>query len=183
MTSAAMRQLLLFSVLALASYVVYEKYFAATGGTQYKPFTKGYALTGVTITSTDDDGRITNTIEAPAVTHYADTEKTVIEEPRIHLYGDEDKWLFTSAVGELSPDQNTLYFPEQVNISLLGTPEEQVDIVTSALQVNVTDKTGKTAAPFRLDQAGSWMRSIGAELKFNEQEINLLSEMYAEFEN
>ena len=183
MTTSGMRQLLLFFLLALASYVVYEKYFNATGGAQYKPFTKGYALTGVTITTTDDEGHITTTIDSPAVTHFADTEKTFIEKPRIQLYGDEDKWLFTSAVGEISPDRTTLFFPEQVNISLLGAPDEQVDIVTAALQVNVTDKTGKTAAPFRLDQAGSWMSSIGAELKFNEQEINLLSEMYAEFEN
>lgn len=179
------KQLLLFSLLALVSYAVFDKYFNSDASQLYEPFTKGYALSGVTIQSTDETGQIITTIKSPAVTHYADTEKTIIQEPHIILHDADGDWLFNSEVGEINAQQTEIYFPSLVVIDLDGENKqaEAIQIVTSELTVDVTQKSGKTAAKLSISEAGSNMRGLGAEVNFKLQEIDILSELYAEFEN
>ena len=182
---ARMKQVMLFSLLAILSYAVFEKYFNDESTQQFKPFTKGYALTGVTIQSTDETGQFITTIESPAVTHYADTEITVIQQPNIRLHEAEGDWLFTSDVGEINPQQTEIYFPNQVFINLLDTEQasDEVNIMTEQLTVDITEKTGTTPALLTLSQIDSSIQGVGAVVNFHSQEIDILSEMYAEFEN
>lgn len=181
--AARLKQLLLFSLLAVLSYGVYERFFNASTNEQYKPFTKGYALTGVVIKSTDETGAVITTVKSPAITHYADSEVTVIEQPNITLHEAQGNWVFTSASGQINPEKTEIFFPQQVVVNLDSTTENPVTITTSALQVDVVKKMGITNAELTLDEVGSLLKGLGAVINFNQQEIEILSEMYAEFEN
>ena len=179
------KQILLFGLLAVSSYAVFEKYFNVESVQEFEPFTKGYALTGVTIQSTDETGQFITTIKSPAVTHYADTEITVIQQPNVRLHEAEGDWLFTSDVGEINPQQTEIYFPNQVLINLLGMKQasDDINIMTEQLTVDITEKTGTTPALLTLSQVDSNIKGVGAVVNFHLQEIDILSEMYAEFEN
>lgn len=179
------RQLLLFSLLALCSYAVFENYFSVDSETQFEPFTKGYALSGVTIQSTDETGQYVTTIKSPSVIHYADTETTVIQQPEIKLHEAEGDWLFTSDLGEINRQQTEMYFPNQVLIDLLGVAQgsDEINIVTEQLTVDLTKKTGTTPALLTLTQVDTLIKGLGAVVNFQRQEIDILSEMYAEFDN
>ncbi len=178
-----LKQLLLFAVLALLSYIVYERYYQSDSVRSFEPFTKGYSLEGVVIKSTDESGQVVTTVESPLVIHYADSETTVIEQPRVRLHQDGGDWLFTSSAGELNADQSQIYFPAQVLLKLMGGPAQAVDIATSGLTVDVIDKTGTTAQAINVNKIGMLLQGLGAVVDFKQQEINILDEMYAEFEN
>ena len=183
--AARIKQVVLFSLLAVLSYAVFEKYFSNEETQQFEPFTKGYALSGVTIQSTDETGQIVTTIKSPAVTHYADTEKTIIQQPNIKLHEVEGNWLFTSDIGEINPQQTEIYFPNQVVIDLIGIEQasDEINIMTEQLTVDVSNKSGTTPALLSVTQVDSIIKGVGAVVDFKQQEIDILSEMYAEFEN
>ncbi|WP_223788856.1 LPS export ABC transporter periplasmic protein LptC [Marinicella meishanensis] len=177
------KQLMLFGLLAVLSYGLYQRYFHVDASERFKPFTKGYALTGVVIKSTDDSGQVVTTVRSPTITHYADTEVTVIDQPNVTLHESQGDWVFTSSVGEINPNKTEIFFPNRVRIELASPTEQAVTVDTSALLVDVTRKTGTTDNPLVVTQLGSKLRGLGAVVNFNQQEIELLSEMYAEFEN
>ncbi len=183
--SDRLKQVLLFGLLAILSYAVFEKYFNDESSQQFEPFTKGYALTGVTIQSTDETGQIVTTIKSPAVTHYADTEKTVIQNPNIQLHEPQGDWVFTADIGEINPQQTEMYFPSKVVINLLEGEQasREVEIITEQLTVDVIQKVGTTPALLSMSQIDSIIKGLGAVVNFQQQELEILSEMYAEFKN
>lgn len=180
------RQLVFFTVLAVLSYAVYDAYFSTQSTTPFEPFTKGYALTGVTIETTDEDGKIMTTIQSPSVIHYADSEKTVIEQPNITLYEDEGDWVFQSKTGEINAEQTQIFFPDAVAINLTAPVKnnsQPMTINTRGLTVDVTKKMGQTDADLKVIQVGSFIQGVGAVVDFGQQEIEILNKMYAEYEN
>ncbi len=184
--TSRIRQLVLFGVLAVVSYALYNKYFGGEASQLFQPFTRGYALTGVTIETTDEQGQIMTTIQSPAVIHYADSEKTLIEQPNVVLHDKGGDWVFQSLVGEINAQQTQIFFPDEVLINLenqANTQTEELVINTSALTVDMTNKTGKTEAELQMSQVGSLVKGMGAVVDFNQQEIEILSEMYAEYKN
>ncbi len=181
--SVRLNQLLLFALLALASYVVYEKYYSTESVHSYEPFTKGYSLEQVVIKSTDESGRIVTTVESPLVIHYSDTETTVVNEPLIRLHETTGDWVFQSEKGEINQANTEIYFPEQVTLKLAGEAEETVDIKTSELTVDVVAKMGVTAQAVDVTRLGMLLKGLGATVNFKQQEIEILNDMYAEFEN
>lgn len=183
--ASRLKQLLLFALLAVLSYGLYERYFNDSKEQKYQPFTKGYALTGVVIKSTDDDGKVVTTIQSPAITFYADSERTIIEQPHIKLHEPNGDWVFESEVGEINPNRTEIYFPNEVRVNLENSKAEAetVKINTSALTVDVTKKTGKTAELLSMAEPGMALKGVGAVVNFIHQEVEILSEMYAEFEN
>lgn len=185
--SARIRQLLLFILLAVSSYAVFDKYFNVNDKELFQPFTKGYAITGVSIETTDENGQILSTIKSPSVIHYADTEKTIIEQPDVTLHEADGDWEFKSSVGEINAEKTEIFFPNEVLVNLkdLENTENKkaLAINTSALTVDMANKMGRTSNELLMEQIGSMMKGVGAVVDFNQQNIELLSEMYAEFEN
>lgn len=182
---ARLKQLLLFGLLATVTFAVYDNLFADKESQLFQPFTKGYSLQQVVIETSDEQGQIITTIESPAVIHYADSKKTVIRQPNITLHEDDGDWVFQSAIGEINPNQTEIYFPEQVLIELdeTDTNSNELFIETSQLMVNLSSKMGTTGAAINMKQLGAAIKGIGAVVDFDRQEIEIISEMYAEFKN
>ena len=174
---------MLFALLALFSYGVYDRYFGQSTEVEYEPFTKGYSLEGVVMKTSDEEGRIISTIESPAIVHYADTEISVITEPKYTLHQQNGDWVFESKVGEISPDQTELYFSGKVNLLLDSKTQDKVTIETSDLRVNVENKTGVGRGAINVDKPGLMMTGVGSKIDFTSQTIEVLEDLYAEFEN
>lgn len=174
-------QLSVFLMLALGSYAVYEKYYSTDVGVVYEPFTKGYSLEGVVIQTTDETGQIVSTIESPSVVHYADTEISVIEDPKYTIHQATGDWLFKSDRAEVNKSQTELYFPNQVELHL--DVVDAVTIDTSILVVNLQDKKGFSDEKIMMRKPGTMLTGVGSVINFKEQEIEILNEMYAEFKN
>jgi LPS export ABC transporter protein LptC len=180
--ASRLRQLIGFAILAVTSYAVYERYHSDERGYQYEPFTKGYSIEGVLIKNSDDEGKITSTIEAPSVIHYADSGLTVINQPVYRMHQAEGDWVFSSESGEINEAQTQLYFPEQVLLELDQPQTGSVRVETSQLKVDLEKQTGTTAQPLKVTQPGAVLSGVGSVIKFEQQEIEILENVYAEFE-
>ena len=176
-------QLMVFAVLALVSYAVFEKYYGVDSETRFKPFTKGYSLEGVVIKTSDEAGEITSTIESPSMIHYADTEISVINEPRYTIHEKTGDWIFTSNKGEINKEQTELTFPDVVNFYLATEPLMAVSVKSSHLVVDINNKIGRTADKVIVKQPGAQLTGLGSVINFADQEIEIIEDMYAEFEN
>ncbi len=176
-------QLFAFALLALISYAIYDKFYGIESGTQYEPFTKGYSLEGVIIKTSDESGFITSTLVSPSMIHYADTEKSVIESPQYTLHQEDGNWVFNSSVGEINKGQTEVYFPESVELFLDVPEPESISIHTSQLNVVINSKTGKTEQRIDIKRPGLLLTGLGSLIDFNDHSIEILEDMYAEFEN
>lgn len=155
-------QLAVFALLALLSYGIYDRFFGQVSDIQYEPFTKGYSLEGVIMKTSDADGRIISTIESPAIVHYADTEISMITEPKYTLHQPNGDWIFQSIKGEINPDQTELYFPGKVYLMLDSQTQDKVAIDTSDLRVDVNQKTGHGQGVINVIKPGMLMTGVGS---------------------
>ena len=176
------RQLLTFTLLALGSYAVYETWHSEDSGFAYEPFTKGYSIEGVVIRNSDEDGHIVSTITAPSVIHYADSGLTVINQPRYRMHQEAGDWVFSSATGEINQSQTKLYFPQEVLLELDVAEEDKVSVNTRQLTVDLDQQTGSSPENLTVSQPGVLLRGVGSVIRFEQQEIEILEDVYAEFE-
>ena len=175
--------MLVFGILAIVSYAIYNKYYAPEFDTEYEPFTKGYSLEGVIIRNSNESGEITSTIESPSMIHYADTELSEIKSPKYTMHQSDGDWVFTSVVGEINKGQTTIYFPELVDLSFDSETTEAVAIQTSQLTIDLNEKTGVTDSKISVKRPGLFLTGLGSVINFTDQSIEILEDMYAEFEN
>jgi|GEM_PF-1327819 len=176
-------QLTAFSLLAVISYAVYDKYYAAEPAAKFEPFTKGYSLEGVVVKTSDESGVIVSTMESPSMIHYADTEVSVITSPKYTMHQDDGDWVFTSTKGEINKGQTEIYFPEQVDLTLDAEGTDAVWVQTSQLKIKITHKTGVTDKEISVKRPGLLLTGLGSVINFTDQTIEILEDMYAEFEN
>lgn len=174
------KQLILWLVLALVSVAVYQRFYQNDGGADYEPFTKGYALTDVVMQSTDDEGQVVTRMETPNMTHYLDNEQTMIEQPTVQLFTEDNTWLLQSPNAVYQRNEQLLYFPDQVTVESQQAP--QVAIISSRLSVDLKTKEGSTPAEISLNQASGMMQGLGAHILFNSKQIEILKNVYAEFQ-
>ncbi|MFV0543855.1 MAG: LPS export ABC transporter periplasmic protein LptC [Marinicella pacifica] len=174
------RQLFVLLVFALLSVAVYQGFFRHSAGTDYEPFTKGYALTEVVMRSTDDSGQVVTEMRSPNMTHYLDNEQTLIEQPHVQLFADDNNWILQSPSAVFRRNQQFLYFPDKVTVVSQQAPKVVVE--SSQLSVDLNTKEGRTPAAINLQQPGGWMRGVGAHIIFNNKQIEILNDVYAEFQ-
>lgn len=166
-------------VLALASVAVYQRYYQSDAGTDYEPFTKGYALTDVVMQSTDDSGQVVTRLQTPNMTHYLDNEQTLIEQPNVQLFTENNTWLLQSPNAVYQRNEQLLYFPDQVTVTSQQDPKVVID--SSQLSVDLITKEGTTPSEITMVQDIGLMQGLGAHILFNSKQIEILNNVYAEF--
>jgi len=174
------KQLIILLVLALASVAVYQRYYQGDSGTDYEPFTKGYALTDVVMQSTDDSGQVVTRLQSPNMTHYLNNEQTIIEQPSVQLFTEDITWLLQSPNAVYQRNEQLLYFPNQVTVESQQAPKVTID--SSQLSVDLNTKEGTTPAEISLNQATGMMQGVGAHILFNSKQVEILNDVYAEFQ-
>lgn len=173
------KQLIFLVLLAVASYAVYEATLGGSDQPIYEPFTKGYALTEVTMKTTDENGRISSTLISPSLVHYVDNEMTLIDDPKVTVYSDQGNWYFQSPVAEYKRLEDLLFFPKEVTIQLKN--EQGLELQTSAVAVDLTTEQATTKAAISMHQPGVEMQGVGANIFLNTQTIEILDQVYAEY--
>ena len=174
------KQLILLLLFAFTSVAVYQGFYRDNGATGYEPFTKGYALTDVVMRSTDDSGQVVTHLQSPNMTHYLDNEQTLIKQPTVQLFTEDNSWLLESPEAIYQRNEQLLYFPDQVIVESQQAPI--VAIESSRLRIDLVSKEGTTPAEIKLQQASGLMQGVGAHILFNSKQIEILNDVYAEFE-
>lgn len=174
------KQLIFLLIVAVLSYAVYDGLLGNQDDALYEPFTKGYALTEVTMNITDETGRISSTLKAPNLVHYVDTEITVIEQPRVTVFADTGNWYFSSPIAEFTRLEDRLFFPKEVTIH--SQDEPVIELHTSVMTVDLTTELATTEAAIKMRQPGTEMQGIGAKIFLNTQVVEIMDNVYAEFE-
>ncbi len=173
-------QLIVWIAIAVLSYAIYDGLLGTPDGIVYEAFTKGYALTDVTMNTTDETGHISSTLRSPSLIHYVDSEVTVIEQPRVTVYADSGNWYFSSPVAEYTRLEDHLFFPEDVTIQSLG--EQSIELQTSGMTVDLAAELATTEAVIKMRQPGIHMQGIGARIFLNTQIIEIMDNVYAEYQ-
>lgn len=174
------KQLIILLIIAVLSYAVYDGLLGNHDGAVYEPFTKGYALTEVTMNTTDENGRISSTLKSPNLVHYVDSQVTVIDEPRVTVFADAGNWYFSSPVAEYTRLEDHLFFPQDVTIKSQGEPG--IELQTSAMTVDLTTEIATTEAVIKMWQPGIQMQGLGAKIFLNSQIIEIMDNVYAEYQ-
>ena len=164
----------------MLSVAVYQGFYRDDGESGFEPFTKGYALTNVIMRSTDDSGQVVTRLQSPNMTHYLDKEQTLIEQPRVKLFAEDNTWLMRSPTAVYQRNEQFLYFPEQVTVTSQQAPE--MTLGTSQLSVDLNTQEGSTPAEISFKQPAGMMQGIGAHILFNNKQIEILNNVYAEFQ-
>ena len=176
--------LIFFAVLALISYAVWQRYFKVEDNKDIEPFTKGYALEGVQMDITNEQGVITTKISAPSMVYYEDQSVLHMIEPQVVVLSEiEDDWKFTAPKGEYHENDKTLLFVERVDVVSMPKIEtaSPISIRTSGLSVSPESKTATTEDDISIDQATMHMTGNGALINLNQQEFRIKRNVKAEF--
>jgi LPS export ABC transporter protein LptC len=108
----------------------------------------------------------------------------VINEPKYTIHEKAGDWVFTSNIGEINKEQTELTFPQAVDLYLdVEEASKSVSVKTSRLVVDINNKIGRTDNEVIVKQPGVLLTGLGSVINFADQEIEIIEEMYAEFEN
>lgn len=183
--TARIKQLLIFMLMALLTYSVWQFSFVEVEESKFKPFTKGYSVSDVLLEITDENGQITTVINSPLLLHYADTEITEISKPQVVIKAaDGKKWIFESDKGQYIDSRFELFFPGDVVVQNDALDiEKKITLNTSALTVNTENQTAQSEAFIEIKQNNMFFNGVGSFINFSIQEIEVKSNVHAEFDN
>lgn len=183
--TARLKQLLIFMLIAVLSYFVWQFAFVEIEESKFKPFTKGYSVSDVLLEITDESGQITTVINSPLLLYYADTEITEITKPQVVLKGSDGKsWMFESDKGRYIDSQFELFFPGDVVVQNDALNiENKITLNTSALTVDTENHTAQSEAFIGIKQNNMFFNGVGSFINFSTQEIEVKSNVHAEFNN
>jgi len=109
------QQIILFAMLALASYGVWKYFFDREKFIQDKPFTKGYSVENVELKITDDYGQLTAKFTSPNLTRYTDSPVLFIKQPLLWTFREgKEHWLLESPMAEYNTDKEEVIFSKKL---------------------------------------------------------------------
>jgi Protein of unknown function (DUF1239). len=105
------KQFIILLIFAVLSVGIYQGFYRDGADVDYEPFTKGYALTDVVMQSTDETGQVVTRLKSPSMTHYLDNEQTMIEQPIVELFTEDNTWLLQSPSAVYQRNDQFYTFP------------------------------------------------------------------------
>lgn len=101
------QQIIIFSLLALISYALWNYYFNKEIEVKDKPFTKGYSVKNLELKIIDDKGLLTAKFISPNLIRYTDSPVVFMDAPQLWTYKDGvQQWLMTSDKAEYDTSLN-----------------------------------------------------------------------------
>lgn len=181
MRTIGVTQLLWFAALSLISYATYQLFIAEQKADNLQPFTKGYALYDSVLQVSNQQGEINTIIKSPKMTHYADTQTTLIEKPQIWFKQNNQDWQFNSAEATINQQQE-IHFPQSVHLQATqadGTINSSID--TEQLMVFAPQKQAETPATITVKQNGMTLSGQAATIDLEQKKIQIKHNVHAEF--
>jgi len=150
--SKQLQQIIVFSLLALMSYAIWEYYFDVEDFVQDKPFTKGYSVENIELRITDETGNLTAKFNSPSLIRYTDSPIVHISSPMLLLYDDGKKhWLIESDKAEYDSNLDMVGLYDNLKAKTVNDNSEML-FTAKNLLVNLKTKIATTSDGILLQQ-------------------------------
>lgn len=125
-----------------------------------------------TRTSTyDEDGALTNVLQAKTATFYPSKNESVMESPRLYTHNlDDDAWSASSNIGHYEHRREMLTLTEDV---VLRDDTHQVQLDTQRMRIDLRKNRATSRVPVTLTHGGSSTRADGMVAIFDAQTVRL----------
>jgi len=135
------QQLIIFGVLALLTYGIWNYYFNHEIKEVTKPFTKGYSVKNIELKITDDSGMMTALFKSPELIRYTDSPIIHITNPLFWTYEKgKQHWTFKSDKAEYNPEAQQVGLYDNL---IAKTVDENSQMMFSAKNLSVDLNTKK----------------------------------------
>lgn len=134
-----------------------------------------YFLTGVVVSKTGLDGRLSQRLEATEYTHFPHDNSAVVEHPRLWVYEEPAPWLAQAGRGRIQAGGERVLLNGGVRLTReLDGPEE---ITTETLQVFPEQRFAQTADPVIYRGEKRRIEAVGMELSLADRHLVLKSKV------
>ena len=178
------RGTLLLALLALLSWQLARRPLETSAQPVGTPDIRlNYALYDFNGRLLDDLGRVQLDIGSPVLRNDAESGVGTIESPEIRIQQDRDRWYITAESATISPDREIITLSGDVMLSRLDEiSDQQLDITTSDVVLNVTPRTAITHASVSMRQRGDRLDAIGMKLDLINERYELMDRVRAHYE-
>ncbi len=155
----------LLSLLAAGSWWLQQNDEEQVQRRQRDAHTPDYWVEGLTVRSTDEQGRLQRILSAQTLTRYPDDGSTELTQPKLQLLEPgRPPWRIDSHSGWVSPDGKLVYLKGTVDISREASPGRlPVHLITRDLMVQPHDQYAETEHPVRIRSGEHWLKSVGLQ--------------------
>lgn len=138
------KHILLFLVLAILIYSIWQIFFNLEKQKSNKPFTKGYSVENLELKITDESGKLVGKFTSPGLIRYTDSELILISKPKMWTYDDaKQHWQIFSEKAEYNNKTNEINFTEELKASsILG--DKKSSFTANSLLVKLDNSTAYT---------------------------------------
>lgn len=161
--------------------------------TNEEPQAFAYAtLTGAHTQSFDEQGQLNYEFFAKTLRHFRYKPEsstledfTTLDEPRLTLFSDGQKWLISANSGKLSELGETLTLTENVKIQRPNAANKdysEVELNTSKLEIRPKEKMAWTAEPVSIVSSRGEITGVGMSIDLNTQNIQLKSQVQGRYD-
>lgn len=138
--------------------------------TSPKSLTKTYLVNTRTV-NYDEQGILTQIMEADRVEQYAKKKHSVLVQPRMYAHaGDDQSWSVRANGG--------LYFPRRNVVALGGNvvfvnDQRQLQLTTESMKINLKKETAESKVPVTITQGLTTITAKGMTADLNKEQIRM----------
>lgn len=134
--------------------------------------------TDVTIFHTDAAGNLYDQLKTPLSIHYPLDNSILLTTPLFKLFAENNEsWELSARYGKLKENNNLLQLWDTVILEQKKGKNTITTLATSALMINLKEKTAHTSDPVTITQANQVIQATGLRANFNTKTIQLLSQV------
>ncbi len=139
-------------------------------------------MSGVTIISTNQDGKPIRSVKTSSLRHYRGTNSTRMHEPEVEILEKErPQWTLNAAVGEIV-DDNLVTLSSGVTIESHAVDGDTFTATTQRIHYNMNQQRLYTSLPVRLKQNRVEMSATGMVADLSQKYIELQSDVRGVYE-
>ena len=164
----------LLLVITVLAYFVYnwgpQEIISAATPDQDQTLTKTYLVNTRTL-SYDEQGILTQILEAARVEQYVKKKHSLLQQPRMYSHtGDNQSWSVRSDRG--------LYLPRREVVNLRGkviftNDQRQLELVTESMRINLKSETAESKVPVTITQGLTTTIAQGMTADLKKEQIRM----------
>ncbi len=131
-----------------------------------------------------EEGELEYTFEAKVLEYYREeeedkpaTEYTLVRQPRVVLYLEDEPWRIIANEGMYSEQENKLILWDDVKVTQSRIAGQDTELLTSRLEIYPARKLAETREPVKITSAWGEIDAVGMRADLAERKIKLLSKV------
>lgn len=181
--SQQIRQIIIFSAIALFIYGVWQYFFNKEELIQDKPFTKGYSIENLELKITDDLGKLTGKFISPSLVRYTDSTIMHINKPLFWTYKDGVKhWEVKSNIAEFNPAKNEINFLEELVAKTIND-DSITEFTANSLLIDLKNNLASTKDGIYLKQQNFAMTGQIAQFNLKNETLEVNNNVKAVYKS